>query len=113
MNNHTKQLVILAMMLGLSIVTAPGLAHSSPPVQSSAAAASTPGVSAEQGAMLVEKHCLSCHIVEKLKRYRKTQAQWDLSIKTMIADDGVQLSATERSALAEYMANHYGAKKRN
>ena len=58
---------------------------------------------AEQGAKLLEKQCLDCHLEEKLRRYRKNRDQWDRTIINMIRGAGVKLTEEEKSILLDYL----------
>jgi len=65
-------------------------------------AAAQPG---GDGAKILDKHCLNCHVIEKISHYRKSKEQWEQTIANMIANDGVVLTEAEKTALLDYFAS--------
>ena len=76
-------------------------------------ASQTPLVSAGQtpeettaavdGEMVLQKHCGECHLVEKVKKYRrKTPKEWE-RVLTWKMKMGVELTEAERTALLKYL----------
>jgi hypothetical protein len=56
---------------------------------------------------LLRKHCLSCHVIEKISRYRKSREQWEQweqTLANMIKEDGIVLTETEKTTLLEYLS---------
>ena len=48
--------------------------------------------------------------MEKLTRYRKSKEQWELTITSMIKNDGVVLTEAEQAVLVEYFVSLKKAK---
>ena len=96
-----------------ALVSMAGLAVSVSAAPSPVEAASASPASAEDYAVIIEKTCLDCHIIEKLQRYRKTQEEWSHVIETMITEQGVNVSPEEREGLAQYMSDNFGKKRKD
>ena len=59
------------------------------------------------GPVNVEQVCGQCHSFESVTRTRRTRAQWNAQIETMIAK-GAHISDAQFDAVAEYLTSHYG-----
>lgn len=88
---------MLGADLGLIAFMAPpaALAESAP--------ATTPAPTAAP--QLLDKHCISCHVLEKLTRYRKSREQWEQTLASMIKNDGVVLTEAEQTVLVDYFVS--------
>lgn len=58
-----------------------------------------------EGYKLLEKQCLSCHVIEKIVRYRKSRDQWEQTITNMINNNGVVLTEAEKAAIVDYLVS--------
>jgi hypothetical protein len=61
---------------------------------------------AVNGADLLEKRCATCHPSAKVKGAKKSLAQWETTVTTMMSR-GAKLNAAEKKALVEYLAKTY------
>lgn len=69
-------------------------------------ASSRPQMSSlEDGKTIMQNNCGKCHLVEKVRKYRrKTKAQWEDTVARHI-DRGVELTADQKTALIEYLVS--------
>jgi hypothetical protein len=104
---------IMAFSTGVGLVSMVVASVSAADIRNSVTVPSVVAASSTVNEVLVEKFCLGCHSIEKLSHYRKTREQWEHSIEAMTIENGVQVSPSEKSALALYMANNYESKRKN
>lgn len=57
------------------------------------------------GPQLLDKHCLNCHVIEKITHYRKSREQWAQTLANMIKNDGVVLTEAEQTVLLDYFVS--------
>jgi hypothetical protein len=72
----------------------------------SAAAAAVPEADAAAG-QLVLARCGSCHGLDTLSHNPQDAAGWSKTVDTMI-QMGAQVAPTEKAALVQYLATHFG-----
>jgi len=87
----TIAVCLLPIPVGAFLHPRPALAETAPAAQ--------PGGDAAQ---LLEKHCLNCHVIERITHYRKSKEQWEQTITNMINNDGVVMTEPEKAALVDY-----------
>ena len=68
----------------------------------------TAGSPVTDGATLVQTRCSVCHSTDRVTRATKSRVQWDQTVTRMIKR-GAQLTDTEKQALIDYLATHYGS----
>lgn len=72
---------------------------------------SQPKTKSVDGERILENRCGECHLVEKVRKYRrKTKEQWEMTIAHKI-DMGVDLTKEEQAALLDYLVSLYPKKK--
>lgn len=64
------------------------------------------------GAQLVVTHCQNCHLLKTLSFYTRDEEQWGRTVIDMVKNHGVKLSEAEIKALNSYMANNFGANRK-
>jgi ABC-type phosphate/phosphonate transport system substrate-binding protein len=68
-------------------------------------ASSQQKMSSTDGKTIMENNCGKCHLLEKVKKYRrKTREQWEATVARKIKM-GVELSVAEQSALIDYLVS--------
>jgi len=60
------------------------------------------------GKELVERACTQCHALEVVLKQRRSRAQWEAKIDTMIAK-GAKVSDEDFDVLAAYLTTNFGA----
>lgn len=90
------RLLLCLVALGGSLACASAGRKAAPPELSGAQGTS-------RAAALLAENCGGCHVVETLKRFRKTPEQWERTIKRM-GNMGVEVSDEERALLREHLS---------
>jgi len=59
------------------------------------------------GVALLEDSCTQCHSLDRIMSKQKTREQWEQTVDNMI-QTGAQVSADNKEALIDYLAETYG-----
>ncbi len=62
--------------------------------------------SASEGERFLEQRCSACHSASKVKKVKKTGAEWEKTVTRMIGK-GAKLSEKEKRILVDYLAATY------
>ena len=61
----------------------------------------------EPGREILVGNCSACHSLELPLNMRQSEAEWNVTINTMVAY-GAQITPQEQEILVKYAANHFG-----
>ena len=98
--------LLVAGLLLLALLVACG-SSSSEPTQAPPETASPTEAPAQDGALLLDTRCSTCHSADTAKQAAKTADEWEQTVDRMIGK-GAQLTEAEKTALVEYLAENYG-----
>ncbi len=90
----------LVLLLG-SLFTACGGAReetAAPPTQQE--------TGAPEGKALVEERCTKCHGLERVRQYRKREAEWRATVERMV-EKGAELDQAEQELVIKYLKETY------
>ena len=74
----------------------------------------TPQTSRDPGAQVLQQVCSACHAplpnggYARITEERKAPEDWEITLNRMALVHGVSLSATQQSAVLEYLSDHFG-----
>ncbi len=98
--------LLVAGLLLLALLVACG-SSSSEPIQAPSENASPTEAPAQDGALLLETRCSTCHTADRAKQSTKTADEWAETVDRMIGK-GAQLTDAEKTTLVEYLTENYG-----
>ena len=99
-------LIVVGLVI-LSVLAACGSGSAEPtqaPLPDTAVPEQAP---AQDGAMLLEARCATCHSADRVGQVTKTRDEWDQSVTRMI-NKGAQLTEAEQAVLVDYLTETYG-----
>ena len=62
---------------------------------------------AQDGEMLLEARCSTCHSADRAKQVNKTRDGWEQTVTSM-TNRGAQLTEAEKTVLVDYLTETYG-----
>ncbi len=89
--------MIVVLIATIGLLTACGGSSSSQPTTAPS----------QDGAMLLEERCTTCHGLDRTTQAQKTRAEWEQTVGRMI-DKGAELSTEEKVVLVDHLAETYG-----